>query len=144
MSRLPNSLIGTGTFRRHKHFSCEFHCIVFSGCSYVTNDDLDRYFSLFVIYTPYTIYQCTFLFNFCVSSQDVVDCSVLFCFADGWKGWGNLLYRDSWKCESQPSITDWGGNMVYQTDPSLPDIILAACDVEGNFLVVKVNTMNSE
>lgn len=48
------------------------------------------YFSLFVIYTPYTIYQY------------------------GWKGWGNLLYRDSWKY-----------------------IILAACDVEGNFLVVK-------
>jgi len=48
------------------------------------------YFSLFVIYTPYTIYQY------------------------GFKGWGKMLVRDGWKY-----------------------IILAACDVEGNFLVVK-------
>ncbi|KAI0313092.1 DUF914-domain-containing protein, partial [Amylostereum chailletii] len=48
------------------------------------------YFSLFVIYTPYTIYQY------------------------GFKGWFKMLYRDGWKY-----------------------IILAACDVEGNFLVVK-------
>jgi len=48
------------------------------------------YFSIFIVYTPYTIYRY------------------------GFKGWINLLYRDSWKY-----------------------IILAACDVEGNFLVVK-------
>jgi len=48
------------------------------------------YFSLFVIYTPYTIYQY------------------------GFKGWGNMVLRDGWKY-----------------------FILAACDVEGNFLVVK-------
>ncbi|GLB41885.1 putative DUF914-domain-containing protein [Lyophyllum shimeji] len=48
------------------------------------------YFSLFLIYTPYTIYQY------------------------GFKGWGNIVLRDGWKY-----------------------FILAACDVEGNFLVVK-------
>ncbi|KAI5124290.1 hypothetical protein M0805_005137 [Coniferiporia weirii] len=48
------------------------------------------YFSLFVIYTPYTIYQY------------------------GVKGWAKMIIRDGWKY-----------------------IILAACDVEGNFLVVK-------
>jgi len=48
------------------------------------------YFSLFVIYTPYTMYQYTF------------------------KGWAKMVARDGWKY-----------------------IILAACDVEGNFLVVK-------
>ncbi|KAI0058948.1 DUF914-domain-containing protein [Artomyces pyxidatus] len=48
------------------------------------------YFSLFVIYTPYTIYQY------------------------GFGGWLRMLYRDGWKY-----------------------VILAACDVEGNYLVVK-------
>ncbi|KAH9983912.1 DUF914-domain-containing protein, partial [Russula compacta] len=48
------------------------------------------YFSLFVVYTPYTIYQY------------------------GFKGWFKMLYRDGWKY-----------------------IILAICDVEGNFFVVK-------
>ena len=51
---------------------------------------LIRYFSLFCIYTPYTIYQY------------------------GFKGWAKLIFKDGWKY-----------------------IILAACDVEGNFLVVK-------
>jgi len=48
------------------------------------------YFSLFCIYTPYTIYQY------------------------GLKGWGKMLLRDGWKY-----------------------FLLAACDVEGNFTVVK-------
>ncbi|KAG1741166.1 DUF914-domain-containing protein [Suillus lakei] len=48
------------------------------------------YFSLFIIYTPYTMYKY------------------------GLKGWGQMVYRDGWKY-----------------------FFLAACDVEGNFLVVK-------
>ncbi|KAI0629268.1 DUF914-domain-containing protein [Trametes polyzona] len=48
------------------------------------------YFSLCIIYTPYTIYQYGFV------------------------GWLKMIYKDGWKY-----------------------IILAACDVEGNFLVVK-------
>lgn len=48
------------------------------------------YFSLFVVYTPYTIYQY------------------------GFKGWAKMILRDGWKY-----------------------FILGACDVEGNFLVVK-------
>ncbi|KAF8633381.1 hypothetical protein AX17_004552 [Amanita inopinata Kibby_2008] len=51
------------------------------------------YFSLFLIFTPYTIYKY------------------------GFKGWGNVILRDGWKY-----------------------VILAACDVEGNFLVVKVSS----
>ncbi|KNZ74562.1 hypothetical protein J132_06516 [Termitomyces sp. J132] len=48
------------------------------------------YFSIFMIYTPYTLYQY------------------------GLKGWGKMVLRDGWKY-----------------------FILAAFDVEGNFLVVK-------
>ncbi|KAG1814528.1 hypothetical protein EV424DRAFT_1541357 [Suillus variegatus] len=48
------------------------------------------YCSLFLVYTPYTIYKY------------------------GLKGWGQMIYRDGWKY-----------------------FILAASDVEGNFLVVK-------
>jgi len=48
------------------------------------------YFSLFVVYTPYTIYKY------------------------GIRGWGYIVFHDGWKY-----------------------FILAACDVEGNFLVVK-------
>ena len=33
-----------------------------------------RYFSLFTVYTPYTIYQY------------------------GFKGWFKMIYRDGWKC----------------------------------------------
>jgi solute carrier family 35 protein F1/2 len=49
------------------------------------------YLSLFLIYTPYTMYQY------------------------GFKGWAQMVLRDGWKY-----------------------FILASCDVEGNFLVVKV------
>jgi len=48
------------------------------------------YFSIFVIYTPYTMYQY------------------------GMKGWAQMVLRDGWKY-----------------------FILAACDVEGNYTVVK-------
>lgn len=51
------------------------------------------YFTLFVVYTPYTIYQY------------------------GFKGWAKMIMRDGWKY-----------------------IILAAADVEGNFLVIKAFT----
>ncbi|KAF7370715.1 hypothetical protein MSAN_00704700 [Mycena sanguinolenta] len=48
------------------------------------------YFSLFAVYTPYTMYRYGFL------------------------GWCKMIFKDGWKY-----------------------IILAACDVEGNFMVVK-------
>jgi solute carrier family 35 protein F1/2 len=48
------------------------------------------YFTLFLVYTPYTIYQY------------------------GFKGWGTMIWKDGWKY-----------------------FLLAACDVEGNFLVIK-------
>ncbi|KAF4610744.1 hypothetical protein D9613_006838 [Agrocybe pediades] len=64
--------------------------LVMRGWTLSTTQGFFLYFMLFIIYTPYTIYQY------------------------GFKGWGKVLYKDGWKY-----------------------IILAACDVEGNFLVVK-------
>ncbi|KAJ7115841.1 solute carrier family 35 member SLC35F1/F2/F6 [Mycena epipterygia] len=55
-----------------------------------TTQNLFLYFSLFVVYTPYTMYRY------------------------GLVGWGKMVARDGWKY-----------------------LILAACDVEGNFMVVK-------
>ncbi|KAI0073270.1 DUF914-domain-containing protein [Panus rudis PR-1116 ss-1] len=64
--------------------------LVMRNWSLPTTQTFFLYFSLFITYTPYTIYQY------------------------GFKGWGKMIYKDGWKY-----------------------IILAACDVEGNFLVVK-------
>ncbi|KAJ7155529.1 DUF914-domain-containing protein [Mycena crocata] len=55
-----------------------------------TTQSLFLYFSLFAVYTPYTMYRYGFV------------------------GWLKLVWRDGWKY-----------------------FILAACDVEGNFMVVK-------
>ncbi|KAF8159683.1 hypothetical protein B0H34DRAFT_413627 [Crassisporium funariophilum] len=60
------------------------------GWTLSTTQGFFLYFSLFIIYTPYTIYRY------------------------GWKGWGKMIFRDGWKY-----------------------FILAACDVEANFLVIK-------
>jgi solute carrier family 35 protein F1/2 len=60
------------------------------GWTLSTTQGFFLYFTLFIIYTPYTIYQY------------------------GFKGWGNLILRDGWKY-----------------------FIVALCDVEGNFLVIK-------
>jgi len=64
--------------------------LVTRGWTLSTTQGFFTYFTLFIVYTPYTIYQY------------------------GFKGWGNVILRDGWKY-----------------------IILAACDVEGNFLVIK-------
>ncbi|KAK0497203.1 solute carrier family 35 member SLC35F1/F2/F6 [Armillaria luteobubalina] len=55
-----------------------------------TTQSVFLYFSLFMVYTPYTMYKY------------------------GIKGWAEMVFRDGWKY-----------------------MILAACDVEGNFMVVK-------
>ncbi|KAF7972757.1 hypothetical protein HWV62_17128 [Athelia sp. TMB] len=64
--------------------------LVSRNWSLPTTQTFFLYFSLFCVYTPYTIYQY------------------------GFKGWGKMILRDGWKY-----------------------FILASCDVEGNFLVVK-------
>jgi len=64
--------------------------LVNRGWTLSTTQGFFLYFTLFIVYTPYTIYQY------------------------GFKGWGNVILRDGWKY-----------------------FILAACDVEGNFLVIK-------
>lgn len=52
---------------------------------------------------------------------------------DGFKGWGKLILRDGWKCQSVGTLT----TTVVPDATSSSDFILACCDVEGNFLVVK-------
>ena len=87
-----------------------------------------RYFSLFLVYTPYTIYQCAFqlgsYFLFLTSSK-----------TDGFKGWGKLILKDGWKCMSSCLLNAFGKCKLM---PIAVDFLLAACDVEGNFLVIKV------
>uniref|UniRef100_A0A8H8CIC6 DUF914-domain-containing protein n=1 Tax=Psilocybe cubensis TaxID=181762 RepID=A0A8H8CIC6_PSICU len=64
--------------------------LVSRGWTLSTTQGIFLYFSLFCVYTPYTIYQYGFM------------------------GWAKVVLRDGWKY-----------------------FLLAACDVEGNFLVVK-------
>ncbi|TFL02085.1 DUF914-domain-containing protein [Pterulicium gracile] len=64
--------------------------LVSRGWALPTTQSVFLYFALFIIYTPYTMYQY------------------------GMKGWAKMVLRDGWKY-----------------------IILAACDVEANFMVVK-------
>ncbi|PPQ88718.1 hypothetical protein CVT25_009482 [Psilocybe cyanescens] len=64
--------------------------LVSRGWTLSTTQGFFLYFTLFIVYTPYTIYQY------------------------GFKGWGKVVLRDGWKY-----------------------FLLAACDVEGNFLVIK-------
>jgi len=64
--------------------------LVSRGFDLPTTQGWFLYFSLFITYTPYTIYKY------------------------GFKGWGRMILKDGWKY-----------------------FILAATDVEGNFLVVK-------
>ncbi|KAG2011568.1 DUF914 domain membrane protein [Coprinopsis cinerea AmutBmut pab1-1] len=64
--------------------------LVKRGWTLSTTQGFFLYFSLFAVFTPYTIYQY------------------------GFKGWGKMVLRDGWKY-----------------------FILAACDVEANFLVIK-------
>ena len=52
-----------------------------------------RYFTLFLIYTPYTIYQCK-LFFYDVSHWHT------FSPPDGFKGWGKVILYDGWRCTS--------------------------------------------
>lgn len=50
-----------------------------------------RYFSLFVIYTPYTIYKCKHIHSF--SDSHLSDDHI-----DGFSGWGRLILKDGIKC----------------------------------------------
>ena len=102
---------------------------------------------MFAIYTPYTIYQCTFLYVLSLTENVLLTIS---CFIDGFKGWGKMIIKDGWKCtlpsplplisfiksnkvilNANSTIFDFGFEMFQL------DFFLAACDVEGNFLVVK-------
>lgn len=56
---------------------------------------------------------------------------------DGAKGWGQMILRDGWKCECRR--TSYTIHHPY-LHCRYQDFFLAACDVEGNFMVVKVRT----
>lgn len=86
-----------------------------------------RYFTLFLIYTPYTIYQCRLLFCdvpaidiLSLRQMDSRDGERLFYMMDG-------------------DVRRFSQN-YWQSCNETSDIILGACDVEGNFLVVKVRS----
>jgi hypothetical protein len=66
-----------------------FVSLMTSSQAYLTHST--RYFSLFITYTPYTIYKCE-------------PCSILVepesnPYTDGFKGWGKMILKDGWKCE---------------------------------------------
>jgi len=71
-----------------------------------------RYFTLFSVYTPYTIYQY------------------------GFKGWFKMLYTDGWKCVFLSSAL----RERLADSTSALDLIMAAADVEANFMVVLVRS----
>jgi hypothetical protein len=52
---------------------------------------------------------------------------------DGFKGWGRLILRDGWKCTFACVPSVYFTQKIHSTDA-----ILGACDVEGNFLAIKV------
>ena len=77
-----------GPYRLPKRFSCEYDVP-----RPALSDRLSsRYFTLFVIYTPYTIYKCEL-----VEEPDALwlTPSIL----DSFLGWGKMVVRDGWKCE---------------------------------------------
>ena len=115
-----NWLIVDGRCRPRKVFSCEF-CFLIQA----ENPLSFRYFTLFLIYTPYTIYQCK-LFFYDIPAIDIL----------------SLHQMDSRDGERLFSMMDWdvrrSSQNYWQSCNETSDIILGACDVEGNFLVVRV------
>ena len=53
---------------------------------------VDRYLSLFAIYTPYTIYRCMLLI------LDIMQKLSLCKAVDGFDGWLKVIYARGWKC----------------------------------------------
>ena len=95
----------------------------------LTDLSVYRYLSLFVIYTPYTIYQCT------LHSEYNSGGDVLLTLSHRWVWWlvqGHLQGRVEMWVFVFPNMS------LGERRSRTIDIILAACDVEGNFLVVKV------
>ncbi|KAH8980384.1 solute carrier family 35 member SLC35F1/F2/F6 [Lactarius hatsudake] len=82
--------------------------LTFRNWALPTTQTFFLYLSLFVTYTPYTIYWCM------LPILDIMQKWTLCQATDGFDGWLKVIYERGWKY-----------------------IILAACDVEGNFLVVK-------
>ena len=54
---------------------------------------------------------------------------------DGFYGWLKVVYKRGWKC----TFTQF--EFICAPCSWAADMILAACDVEGNFLVVKVSPL---
>lgn len=69
-------------------FTSDYHLIILWLCCWICSQ---RYFSLFIIYTPYTIYQCEHLHSF---SDPYLTGSHI----DGFSGWGKLILKDGIKC----------------------------------------------
>ena len=62
-----------------------------SYCPAFTQMSLLRYFTLFVIYTPYTIYKCKL-------AVERGKLQLTTPIPDSFVGWGKMVVRDGWKC----------------------------------------------
>lgn len=83
------------------------------GWAIPTFQTLLNYLLLTAIFTPYTMYRY------------------------GLKGWFQLCWRDGWKCMSLSTLHRIVPNdRTDQLITILSDIILAFCDVEGNYFIV--------
>lgn len=126
MSRRQNWFVVTGFCRQPKLFCCRFR----PTPSYVKTDIacMQRYLSLFCIYTPYTIYQCELCWIF--GGRNPPTTSQMGS-AGGQKSFGKTAGNVSCILSS----------LTVSRLPEIwiSDFVLAACDVEGNFLVVKVS-----
>ena len=101
-------------------FSCEF-CFLIQA----ENPLSFRYFTLFLIYTPYTIYQCK-LFFYDIPAFDIISLHQM-----GSRD-GKRLFSMMDEDVRLSSQNHW------QSCNETSDNILGACDVEGYFLVVRV------
>lgn len=86
------------------------------GWAIPTFQTLLNYLLLNAIFTPYTMYRY------------------------GLKGWFQLCWRDGWKCMSTllrtPLYCNKSPDRLANLNLLLSDIILAFCDVEGNYFIV--------
>ena len=108
-----------------------FLYVMFLGRLKLTSHNSHLLSQLFLfIHNLYTLYNISVLVYILVSSWEWLISRLI----DGFKGWANVILRDGWKCAFThfPIIY-----FTYETHSA--DAILGACDVEGNFLVIKVH-----
>lgn len=79
-----------GTFQQPRLSSCKLKSLPSNPRTFLWLL-FSRYFGIFIVYTPITIYNCEYLL--------IVKYHTLTWSSDGLKGWGKMVIRDGWKCE---------------------------------------------